>query len=189
MHLTSRYLDFIYNIGNTLTSSKSGMFSLLSSNANLMKIRINNNSLYNLFLIKTGTSRQLSNIYESQFEDNSLEGSVINIIEGVLTIGHSSFHSNQGSGLGPLIKAYSSTIIIQNNVITGDMTPHKVYVTKSGLFYLLESSLKLSNSTIKGGKGTSAGVLYSTASTIDIIDSLLNASTTKNAALYSSSDL
>ena len=162
---------------------------MLYSNANLMKITTTNNSLCNLFLIKTGTSSLLSIIYDSQFENNILEGSVVNIIEGDLTVGSSSFLSNQGNGLGPLIKAYNSTIIIQNTIVIGDMTADNVYITKSGIFYVLESSLKLINCNITGGKGDSAGVLYSTASIIEIFGSFFNASTTNNAALYSSSDL
>ena len=172
-----------------MSSSKSGMFLLLASNGNLMKITVNTNSLQYLLVIKTGIISQLSNIYDSHFNNNTLEGSVVNINEGDLTVGSSSFLSNQGNGLGSLIKAYNSTIIIQNTIVIGDLTADNVYLTKSGIFYVLESSLKLINCNITGGKGDSAGVLYSTASIIEIFGSFFNASTTNNAALYSSSDL
>ena len=145
--------------------------------------------VYNLFLIKTGTTNKLSNIYDSEFENNTLTGSVVNIVEGAITVGSSSFLNNNGSALGPLIKAFGSSIIMENSNVTGDLAITDTYTTKSGVFYLLESSLKLNNCSITGGKGTNAGALYSTASTIEILDSLFNASTTSNAALYSSSDL
>ena len=177
-----------YSIEENTMSSDSGLFTILSSNVYILKVRGNRNIVYNIFLIQAGDTSGLSQIYDSEFTNNNLEGSVININVGELAIDSSSFISNEGNALGPLIKSYSSTLLIQNTNITGDITADNVYSTKSGLFYMLESVLKITNCTITGGKGKSAGALYSTASKVEIVNSILNASTTNKAALYSSSD-
>ena len=169
-------------------------------NSSLISILNNNNYLYRVNLINNSFKELIEKteiknidksilIYDSHFEDNQAESTIIKINTGGLIVDKCTFRENNLRISTSIILGFYGNIKLRNSRINkvSDLAV-LVQGLASSFIYISESSLEMKNCSIVGGPGSTAQALYSIKSHVAIENSLFNTSIMTGTLLFSSAD-